>query len=142
SALFKYALDRRRDSKVQVPEELSRLQARTNFLSLSKSELRSLVNTGEAQSRIAEAGLTWEALSGAIEGGMDAKAWEAVIPSMGYMALLRNLRNFEQAGVSTDVLDAVARKIEDKDEAAKSKQFPMRFLSAYNATKDSLQFSR
>ena len=31
---------------------------------------------------------------------MDAEAWEAVIPSMGVMALVRNLRNFDQAGIA------------------------------------------
>lgn len=140
SALFKYALDRRRDAKVEVPAELSRLQARTDFLSLSKAELRSLVDSGEAQARISEAGLTWEALSGAIEGGMDAKAWEAVIPSMGYMALLRNLRNFEQASVSKPVLKSVANRLSDPAEVEKSRQLPMRFLSAYRATQNSLVF--
>jgi len=141
SALFKYSLDRRRDSGVEVPENLEQLTARKQFLALSKTEVRNLVNSGEAADRLKAAGLTWENLSGAVEGGMDAKAWEAVIPSMGYMALLRNLRNFEQAGVSPRVLDQVAKRIADPDEVAKSRQLPMRFLSAYNATKGSLRFA-
>jgi hypothetical protein len=37
-----------------------------------------------------------------------ASAWEAIIPSMGYMALLRNLRNFDEAG---PVSDAVAAQV-------------------------------
>ena len=49
---------------------------------------------------LAEAGFSWERLSGWLPGGMDAEAWEAVIPSMGVMALVRNLRNFDQAGIA------------------------------------------
>jgi hypothetical protein len=33
--------------------------------------------------RLAAAGITWEALAGWLQGPMGAKAWEAVIPSMG-----------------------------------------------------------
>src|SRR5690606_37015387 len=63
-----------------------------------------------------------------------AEAWEAIIPSMGYMALLRNLRNFEKAGVSAQVLRQVADRIADPEQVAKSRQFPYRFYSAYKAT--------
>jgi hypothetical protein len=93
-----------------------------------------------ASNIVERAALTWEAVSGEIEGGMDAEAWQAVLPHMGYMAILRNLRNFEQAGVSASHLEAVAKYIADPEEVSKSKQLPMRFLSAYNATKDSLRF--
>jgi hypothetical protein len=72
---------------------------------------------------------TWENLSA--HHKMDAAAWQAVIPQMGYMALLRNLRNFEQAGVDTATLNAVAAKIADPAEVARSRQFPFRFWSAW-----------
>ena len=52
---------------------------------------------------------------------------------MGYMALLRNLRNFDQAGVSDEVAATVAAQLADPDEVARSRQLPMRFLSAYRA---------
>jgi hypothetical protein len=77
--------------------------------------------------------MTWEAMSGWLEGPMDAAAWQAVIPSMGYMALLRNLRNFDEAGVSDAVAETVAAKLSDPDEVARSRQFPYRFVSAYFA---------
>jgi TROVE domain-containing protein len=76
-------------------------------------------------------GVTWETLS--TYHKMDKAAWEAVIPQMGYMALLRNLRNFEAAGVDRDVLAAIGDKLRDPNEVAKSKQFPIRFYSAYKA---------
>jgi len=50
---------------------------------------------------------------------------------MGYMALLRNLRNFEQADVDADTLGYVAAKLADPREVAASRQFPYRFWSAY-----------
>lgn len=62
---------------------------------------------------------------------MDAAAWEAVIPSMGAMALLRNLRNFDQAGVSDQVAEQVGLRICDPEAVARARQFPFRYLAAY-----------
>lgn len=140
SDLFKFALDRRRDASAEPSESLTMLQKRKEFLALSAKDKRKLVDSGDALDVLKEAGLTWEVLGSTIEGGMDAKAWEAVIPSMGYMALLRNLRNFEQAGVSKVVLAQVAERIADPEEVAKSRQLPFRFLAAYNANRDSLRW--
>lgn len=140
SDLFKFALDRRRDASAEPSESLTMLQKRKEFLALSAADKRKLVNSGEALDVLKDAGLTWEVLGSTIEGGMDAKAWEAVIPSMGYMALLRNLRNFEEKGVSKAVLAQVAARISDPEEVAKSRQLPFRFLAAYNANKSSLRW--
>jgi len=49
------------------------------------------------------------------------------------MALLRNLRNFDEAGVGDDVAARVAAKLSDPDEVARSRQFPYRFVSAFEA---------
>jgi hypothetical protein len=62
---------------------------------------------------------------------MDAKAWQAVIPSMGLMALTRNLRNFDEAGVSDEVAAQVAARLADPEQVAKSRLFPFRFWAAY-----------
>lgn len=84
------------------------------------------------------AGMTWEdtmSLAGQLPGARDkrAKLWEAQIPSMGYMALLRNLRKFDQDGISDEVAKQVANRLVDPEQVARSKQFPYRFLSAYRA---------
>lgn len=135
SDLFKFALDRRRDATAEPTESLVMLQKRKEFLALSDAEKRELVHSGRAIEVVKEAGLTWEVLSSAFgKGGLDAKGWEAVIPNMGYMALLRNLRSFEEKGVSDAVLDQVAARIADPEEVAKSRQLPFRFLAAYYAT--------
>src|SRR5262249_32240146 len=52
---------------------------------------------------------------------------------------LRNLRNFEEAGVSRATLDQVGARIADPDEVGRSRQLPIRFYSAWAAT-DSVRF--
>lgn len=81
---------------------------------------------------IRRAGLTWEDVM-SLAGNRVPKAalWEAVIPSMGYEALLKNLRNFEQAGMNDAATLAVTNALMDPERVARSGQFPMRFLVAY-----------
>ncbi len=71
-----------------------------------------------------------------------AKQWEALIDSgkLGYMALLRNLRNMLQKGVSSAHLAKVAAMLADPKQVARSKQFPFRFLSAYRELRGESSF--
>lgn len=81
------------------------------------------------------AGIRWEFALSQLGSKVDkATLWEALIPNMGYMALLRNLRNMEQAGISKEMIRQVCNRLADPVEVAKSKQLPMRFLSAYRNT--------
>jgi hypothetical protein len=59
--------------------------------------------------------------------------WEELIDSgkLGYMALMRNLRNILQANVSTKHIKLVANTLSDPQKVKKSRQLPFRFLSAY-----------
>jgi hypothetical protein len=59
--------------------------------------------------------------------------WEELIAkdALGYMALLRNLRNILQANVSAASIRKVCAKLADPDQVKRSKQLPFRFLSAY-----------
>ena len=59
--------------------------------------------------------------------------WEELIRSgkLGYMALMRNLRNMLQADVSFADLQFVCDCLSDAAQVAKSKQLPFRYLSAY-----------
>ena len=50
---------------------------------------------------------------------------------LGYMALLRNLRNILVAEVDEDTIAIVANRISDPHEVARAKQFPFRYFSAY-----------
>lgn len=142
SDLFSHALDRRYGATADIPASLSMVNVRAELMNMSVGSRKALIGSvggPEAQAALRNAGMTWEALSGWLQGPMDAAAWQAVIPSMGYMAKLRNLRNFLQAGVSQSVLRDVLNDISDPEQVAKSKQFPFRFLSAYNANKENLK---
>jgi 60 kDa SS-A/Ro ribonucleoprotein len=59
--------------------------------------------------------------------------WEELIDSgkVGYMALLRNLRNIQEAGVSYAHFQKVCATLADSEQVAKAKQFPFRYLAAY-----------
>ncbi len=63
--------------------------------------------------------------------------WEEMIFSnkIGYMAMLRNLRNILEAEVSKEALNKVCDFISNENAVAKSKQLPFRFLSAYREIK-------
>lgn len=127
--LFGYAVAAPHEDTAPA-EALAMLNTRRALMAMPVSERRAMLDHPET---LAGAGMTWEALAGWLQGPMDAKAWESVIPSMGYMALIRNLRNFDAAGVSDAVAMSVAAKLADPDEVAKSRQFPYRFWSAYKA---------
>ncbi|MEV7689958.1 TROVE domain-containing protein [Streptomyces bungoensis] len=130
--LFRYALDRRHHPDTALPPASSPvLAAHRELMALPVAERRRVVTSRRGAERLAAAGLTWEALAGWLQGPMDKAAWEAVIPSMGAMALVRNLRNFDEAGVSDEVAAQVAARISDPAEVARSRQFPFRYLAAY-----------
>ncbi|MFE0965627.1 TROVE domain-containing protein [Streptomyces fungicidicus] len=130
--LFQYALDRRHHPDTAVPPASNRvLVAHRELMALPAEERRAVVTAPDGAGRLAAAGITWEALAGWLQGPMDRAAWEAVIPTMGTMALLRNLRNFDEAGVSDEAAAGVAARIADPAEVARSRQFPFRYLAAY-----------
>jgi hypothetical protein len=126
--LFQYALERRHNRDVFNVDALHTVRA--------NGALRSAVTADPAvlldPAALRRAGMTWEdALSLAGSTVDKGQLWSAMIPSMGYMALLRNLRNFDEAGVSDEVAATVAAKLADPDEVAASRQLPFRFYSAY-----------
>ena len=127
--LFRHAIDRRHDRAGTIAESLTVLRARAELTALPVEERRAALDP----ERLRVAGMTWESVAGWLQGPVDADDWSALIPTMGYMALLRNLRNFDQAGVSDEVATAVASRLADPAQVAKSRQLPMRFLSAYRA---------
>lgn len=139
SDLFEYAIGRRLGFDVLTPRE-SLLMIRENIAmkKLSPEQARALLFTpndltADAATALAAAGMTWEQIPALVNGPWTAAMWEAIIPSMGYMALLRNLRNFDQAGVSDAVAEKIGARLADPEQVARSRQLPMRFLSAYNA---------
>ncbi|TXS08337.1 MULTISPECIES: TROVE domain-containing protein [unclassified Streptomyces] len=130
--LFRYALDRRHHPEsAEAPESNRTLTAHRALMAVPAAERRPVITGPGGAERLAGAGMTWEALAGWLQGPMDAAAWEAVIPSMGVMALVRNLRNFDEAGVPDGTAARVAARISDPEAVASSRQFPFRYLAAY-----------
>ncbi|MGI4883530.1 MAG: TROVE domain-containing protein [Janthinobacterium lividum] len=64
-------------------------------------------------------------------------AWETLVASgkLGYMALLRNLRNLLEANVSAETMAQVCATLADGRAVARSQQLPLRFLAAYREVK-------
>jgi len=122
SDLYKYAIDRRHNRDIEAPATLPTIHARAGLKGVAIEDMD--------QGDIKAAGMTWEnTLSAAVDKNA---AWEKQIPTMGYMALLRNLRNFDEAGISLAVSRQVADRLADPEQVKRSRQFPFRFLSAYN----------
>ncbi len=90
---------------------------------------------------------TWETELSAVGQGTFAtdadrqtavrQTWEMLIGSgkLGYMALLRNLRNLLEANVSARAMERVCDTLADRQAVARSKQLPFRFLAAYREVK-------
>jgi hypothetical protein len=144
SALFRFALDRRHDHGKDLREYgqddrghsiLSTLRNDAALLAMPTESRREHLRANPTC--LEDAGWTWERLSGWLPGGMDNEAWQSIIPSMGVMALVRNLRNFDQASIGENAIDSVIARITDPDEVAKARLFPYQVWSAYrNAPSD------
>jgi hypothetical protein len=129
--LFKYALDRRHGHDNAVPKLLTTVRRNAELRSLvAESSISGLLDV----ETLAAAGMTWEnVLSLAGDRLPKNLLWEALAPSMGYMALLRNLRNLDEAGVRDAVAQTVAARLADPIEVARSRQLPLRLLAAHRA---------
>ena len=131
SDLFKFLLDRRRHDVVANPSVLP-VVAKTLAAEAIAPEFRTPEKLAELVAD-PDVVFSWERAAGWVNGGMNAKAWEAVIPTMGYMALLRNLNNFDRARIDATVVVDVIDRISNPQAVAKSKVLPFRFLTAYKA---------
>ncbi|HZM77518.1 MAG TPA: TROVE domain-containing protein [Candidatus Limnocylindrales bacterium] len=132
SDLFKVALERRHRRETLSIDALPMLSANASLRAAAARNVSVLADT----ERLKAAGMTWEDVLSLAGSLTDKKAdkkrlWHALIPTMGYMACLRNIRNFDEAGVSDKAAAAVAARLSDPDAVRKSRQFPFRFLAAY-----------
>lgn len=74
---------------------------------------------------------TWETYISA--NGSTKENWEKIFPKMGYMAVLRNLRNFLDKECDMKPMIAL---LSDEKKVKNSKQLPFRFFSAYRSIED------
>ncbi len=114
AALYRYLL-----SGEISEEHLPLLTAKAKFT--RKREL-----DAEARELASVACVTWEVLI--TQFGGSKESWEVVVPNMGYMAKLRNLRNFLQQRVE---LEPVLSHLTNAKAIRNSKQLPFRFFAAY-----------
>lgn len=141
---FKWLLDQRQHGDAGPAEDAGRVKQAYSVLTdvdtLRLSRYLGQLPEGERRGYLREhgtralldAGYTWERLSGWLPGGMDAEAWEWAVPQMGVMALLRNLRNFDDAGISKAARDTVLAKLTSAEDVLQSRILPYRAYTAYN----------
>ncbi|MEU0937618.1 TROVE domain-containing protein [Embleya sp. NPDC005971] len=128
--LFRHAIDRRHRADAEIPGHLDVLARNVHLRHAARLNPAALLDADA----LAAAGMTWEdTLSLAGDRVDKAALWSGLWPSMGYMALLRNLRNMDRAGVPDDVAEAVAARLADPEQVARSRQFPFRFYAAHTA---------
>lgn len=144
-ALFTHAIDERHDKPLNalVPEHLRSVMARRNFNAYTGQQKhdaarRWLNGDGAEESFDNAIAGQWEWLLSTLGDVSDVKnpltkaeQWKLVLPKIGYMAAIRNLRNFDEAGIDNATARTLANRIADPEEVARSKQFPFRFYSAY-----------
>ena len=126
SALFAAILGKSEDAGASLPV----VEARSAFLALPQETQVTMLTSPEAPAVIRDAALTHEVIAGAL-GKIPPEVWGVLVPTMGYQALLMNLRRMVESGVSPEVVAQVSERLTDADEVRRSRMLPMRMLSAY-----------
>lgn len=116
-----------RSGKILDPIKTPIISARSKLS--KKTEFDNEAKTLALQSKV-----NWEVLLSQF-GGFKNEVWSFLIKNnlVGYMALIRNLRNLLEAKVNRNILNKVCDKLIDKVEVINSKQLPFRFFSAYKS---------
>ena len=136
--LFQWAITARHDRDEAPPASLPAVRARWELSRMAPAErhrgVRQMLDGRQLERAAAgrwEWLLSW--LGEAPDEGALSKAdqWRLIVPQLGYMALIRNLRNLDQAGLSDEEAAKLAARIADPEQVRRSRQFPFRFLSAY-----------
>lgn len=129
--LYRFIIDSRYDQVDPLfAYRLPTVAANKAFRARVASGDYSILTDAEA---VKAAGLTWEDVLSLGGKHINKKQmWEAVIPSMGIFALVRNIRNFLEAGISPQTQKLVIDKLTNPEVIAKSRMFPYRFLAAYD----------
>lgn len=132
-ALFGYLISKRHNRDEIDISKLPTITEHERIAALPQSELRALVTSSEGDAILKAGGWTWEALSSKY-GKLDAAFWQAMIPNMGIFALVRNLRNFDDAGIDNEAKAKVIAKLTDAKTIEDSRMFPLRFFAAHKNT--------
>ncbi|HEV2255796.1 MAG TPA: TROVE domain-containing protein [Streptosporangiaceae bacterium] len=140
--LFRWAITARHGRDEAPPVSLRAVRARWELARLAPAErhrgVRDMLD-GRGQRELldlAAAGqwewlLSWLGETPAENGLSKAEQWRLILPRLGYTALIRNLRNLDEAGIGDEEAAKLAARIADPEQVRRSRQFPFRFLSAY-----------
>lgn len=130
SDLFRFIIDRRHKRSGRLTENLP--------MTLALKEWRALAQSDPANPRLLQrdfikrAGLAWEDVLSELGSRVSKKAlWEAATHIMAPHALLKNLRNFDEHGISDEAADRVSAILSDGERVRRAKVFPYQFLLAY-----------
>lgn len=153
SALFAYLLDNRHHGEdvdaaksldrniVRLTEGVAQVFVRRQFLQtllayrfmlrMDKGVREQLMKRQDIDRHLKDAGMTWENLSSWLGRKLKSGDWEAILPSMGLSATIRNARNMDQAQVPLPSLKPAFARLEDAEQVKRAKLMPFRYLSAY-----------
>jgi hypothetical protein len=121
-----------------IPRNLPMVRARYTMMRMSPDERRELMaHPEQARAAFRTAGMTWQNIGTWLPGGWSPAGWEAIIPMLGYDAVLKNLRNFDRFEVSNRVAEEVIAKLVNEEAILGSHLLPMRFLAAHRAVRNS-----
>lgn len=81
-------------------------------------------------------GANWEVIVSQFGGTKEVWTFLMENNLIGYMAMLRNLRNFMKAGVTDDTINMICDYLSNKDNVLRSKQLPFRFMSAFKVVEE------
>ena len=140
--LFRWAITARHGRDEAPPVSLPAVRARWELARLAPAERHRRVRQvldghgPEEMLGLAAAGqwewlLSWLGEGSAEERLPKAEQWRLILPQLGFMAALRNLRNLDQAGLSDEDVAPLIARFSDPEQVRRSRQFPFRFLSAY-----------
>lgn len=128
-ALFEFAIDRRY-GRAEVDDRLPLVAAHARLRAEAGDDPSALLDPA----RLRAAGMTWEdALSLAGDRVPKAALWESLVPVMGLGAIVRNLRNLDEAEVGRETRQHVIDRLSDPEQVRRSKLFPITFLAAARA---------
>lgn len=114
----------------QVVEALSIIGKRVDLASRSQGYL-SHVTTGLLRTELNDAAYTWN--NATSQFGSSKKVWEAILPLMPEFAVLRNLRNLADSGISLEGQQTAINTI--LKGAGRNRILPFRYYHAYMALK-------
>jgi len=149
--LYRWAITTRRGRDAEPPMELVAIRARWTLNHLpplqrhviAQGKLDGLTEEWQHQLGRAMAG-QWEWLHSWLGETRNtpvaatlskAAQWRLVLPQLGYMALLRNLRNLDQAQLTELEYEQIMMRLSSQDEVRRSRQLPFRFYSAWSAVR-------